>query len=277
MSRPVVTSTEQAAAPSERPGPDDSPGRGVASSASHPLLARLVGAPVPRHIAIIMDGNGRWARERHMPRPFGHRAGMKAVRAAVEASIAAGVEWLSLFAFSQENWQRPAGEISALMALLEEYVASEVDELRAQGVRVRVHGDLSRLDGAAGRAVERAVRETAHGTRLGLNLFISYGGRAELVRAMQHIATDVQAGRLQPSEVTEEVIRARLYTGDCPDPDLLIRTSGEQRLSNFLLWQVAYAELYISSVLWPDFDHASLYEAILDFQRRDRRFGKVGR
>ncbi len=240
-----------------------------------PLLQRLAGAPVPRHIAIIMDGNGRWARERHMPRPFGHRAGMKAVRSVVEASIAAGVEWLSLFAFSQENWQRPATEIAALMSLLEEYVSSEVDELRAQGVRVRVHGDLSRLDAAASRAVQRAVAETAHCTRLGLNLFISYGGRAELVRAMQRIATDVQAGVLQPQDVNEDVIRARLYTDDCPDPDLLIRTSGERRLSNFMLWQVAYAELYISSVLWPDFDRAALYEAILDFQRRDRRFGKV--
>jgi undecaprenyl diphosphate synthase len=244
-------------------------------AATDPLLQRLADSPVPRHIAIIMDGNGRWARERHMPRPFGHRAGMKAVRAVVEASIAAGVEWLSLFAFSQENWQRPATEIAALMSLLEEYVNSEVDELRAQGVRVRVHGDLSRLDAAASRAVQRAVAETAHCTRLGLNLFISYGGRAELVRAMQRIATDVQAGVLQPQDVNEDVIRARLYTDDCPDPDLLIRTSGERRLSNFMLWQVAYAELYISGVLWPDFDRTALYEAILDFQRRDRRFGKV--
>jgi undecaprenyl diphosphate synthase len=244
-------------------------------AATDPLLQQLANAPVPRHIAIIMDGNGRWARERHMPRPFGHRAGMKAVRAVVEASIAAGVDWLSLFAFSQENWQRPATEIAALMSLLEEYVNSEVDELRAQGVRVRVHGDLSRLDAAASRAVQRAVAETAHCTRLGLNLFISYGGRAELVRAMQRIATDVQAGVLQPQDVNEDVIRARLYTDDCPDPDLLIRTSGERRLSNFMLWQVAYAELYISGVLWPDFDRTALYEAILDFQRRDRRFGKV--
>ncbi len=257
-----------------RPDPVGAAGRAPEPS-TDPLLQRLAGAPVPRHIAIIMDGNGRWARERHMPRPFGHRAGMKAVRAVVEASIAAGVEWLSLFAFSQENWQRPATEIAALMSLLEEYVNSEVDELRAQGVRVRVHGDLSKLDAAAGRAVQRAVTETAHCTRLGLNLFISYGGRAELVRAMQRIATDVQAGLLQPQDVSEDVIRARLYTDDCPDPDLLIRTSGERRLSNFMLWQVAYAELYISSVLWPDFDRAALYEAILDFQRRDRRFGKV--
>lgn len=275
----VSTPAAVSASPADagRPAPDGSASTDVPAVATEPLLERLAGAAVPRHIAIIMDGNGRWARERHMPRPFGHRAGMKAVRAVVEASIAAGVEWLSLFAFSQENWQRPVSEISALMSLLEEYVASEIDELRTQGVRVRVHGDLTRLDAAAGRAVQRAVAETAHCTRLGLNLFISYGGRAELVRAMQHIADDVARGALQPTDITEDVIRARLYTGDCPDPDLLIRTSGERRLSNFMLWQVAYAELYISSALWPDFDRAALYEAILDFQRRDRRFGKVAK
>lgn len=261
------------------PSTDTTAGSGTVDAGTHPgtdaLLQQLQRASVPRHIAIIMDGNGRWARERHMPRPFGHRAGMKAVRAVVEASIAAGVEWLSLFAFSQENWQRPQPEISALMSLLEEYVNSELDELLEQGVRIRVHGDLSRLNGAAARAVERAVTETAHCTRLGLNLFISYGGRAELVRAMRAIAHDVHAGVLRPEQIDEDAIRARLYTQDCPDPDLLIRTSGEQRLSNFMLWQVAYAELYISGVLWPDFDRAALFEAIRDFQRRDRRFGKV--
>lgn len=256
--------------------PDSASGGDAERPAAHELLlAQLRGGPVPGHIAIIMDGNGRWARERKMPRPFGHRAGMKAVRDVVEASIAAGVEWLSLFAFSQENWQRPKPEISALMSLLEEYIGSELGELRAQGVRIRVHGDLSRLNGAAARAVERAVRETADCTRLGLNLFISYGGRAELVRAMQRIAADVHDGRLRPEDIDEQVIRDRLYTLDCPDPDLLIRTSGERRLSNFMLWQVAYAELYISSVLWPDFDRVALYRAILDFQQRDRRFGKV--
>ncbi len=245
------------------------------SPASDPLLHSVQRAPVPRHIAIIMDGNGRWARERMMPRPFGHRAGMRAVRAVVEASISSGVEWLSLFAFSQENWQRPQPEISALMSLLEEYVNSELQELKAQGVRIRVHGDLTRLNSAARGAVERAVSETSGCTRLGLNLFISYGGRAELVRAMRQIAHDVHAGRLSPDAVDEDVIRDRLYTQSCPDPDLLIRTSGERRLSNFMLWQVAYAELYISSVYWPDFDRVALYEAILDFQQRDRRFGKV--
>ncbi len=242
------------------------------------LLSRVrVHGAVPRHVAIIMDGNGRWARERHMPRPFGHRSGMKAVRSVVEGCLEAGVEWLSLFAFSQENWQRPETEVSALMSLLEEYIAREAAELRAQGVRVRVHGELERLGPAAAAAVQRLMLDTEHGDKLGLNLFISYGGRAELVRAARLLAQDVQLGRLTPESIDEDAFRARLFTADCPDPDLLIRTSGEQRLSNFLLWQVAYAELYISSVLWPDFGRPALYEAILDFQRRDRRFGRVGK
>ena len=240
------------------------------------LLGRIrVHGAVPRHIAIIMDGNGRWARERHMPRPFGHRSGMKAVRSVVEGCLEAGVEWLSLFAFSQENWQRPETEVSALMSLLEEYIAREAADLARRGVCVRVHGELDRLSPAAASAVQRVVSETAGGAKLGLNLFISYGGRAELVRAARLLAADVQAGRLDPAAIDEEDIRSRLYTAECPDPDLLIRTSGEQRISNFLHWQVAYAELYISSVLWPDFDRAALYEAICDFQRRDRRFGRV--
>ncbi len=240
------------------------------------LLARIrVHGAVPRHIAIIMDGNGRWARERHMPRPFGHRSGMKAVRAVVEGCLEAGVEYLSLFAFSQENWQRPQTEVSALMSLLEEYIAREADELRQQGVRVLVHGNLERLNAPASAAVARVMHETAGGTKMVLNLFISYGGRAELVRAAQMLAADVQAGTLTPDAIDEAAFRARLYTADCPDPDLLIRTSGERRLSNFLLWQVAYAELYISNVLWPDFGRVALYEAILDFQGRDRRFGRV--
>ena len=247
-----------------------------ASDSESDMLARIrAHGAVPRHIAIIMDGNGRWARERHMPRPFGHRSGMKAVRAVVEGCREAGVEWLSLFAFSQENWQRHETEVSALMSLLEEYIAREAEDLRQQGVRVRVFGDLERLNTQAAAAVERVMRDTASGDKLGLNLFISYGGRAELVRAARLLAADVKAGSLAPEAIDESEIRARLYTANFPDPDLLIRTSGEQRLSNFLLWQVAYAELYISSVLWPDFGRTALYEAILDFQRRDRRFGRV--
>lgn len=240
------------------------------------LLAQLrVHGAIPRHVAIIMDGNGRWARERLLPRPIGHRNGMKAVREVVEGAIEAGVEWLSLFAFSQENWQRPPVEISALMSLLEEYIQREADELEAQGVRVRVLGDVDRLVPTARAAVERVVAQTAHNTKLTLNLFISYGSRAELVRAARRLAEEVAAGTLRPEQIDEAAFAQRLYTHDCPDPDLLIRTSGEQRISNFLLWQVAYTELVISPVLWPDFGRANLFEAILDYQSRDRRFGKA--
>jgi undecaprenyl diphosphate synthase len=200
---------------------------------------------------------------------------MKSVREVVEAALAAGVEHLSLFAFSQENWQRPATEVGALMSLLEEYIAREVDELREQGVRVRVLGDLTRLTEPAARAVERVVSETAHNDRLTLNLFISYGARAEIARAARLLAEDVAAGRLGPADVTEAAIAARLYTAETPDPDLLIRTSGELRISNFLLWQIAYAEIFISPVLWPDFGRRELYEAILAYQGRERRFGRV--
>ena len=240
------------------------------------LLAKIrVHGATPRHVAIIMDGNGRWARERLLPRPLGHRSGMKSVREVVEGSLAAGVEVLSLFAFSQENWQRPTTEVSALMSLLEEYIQREADELEGQGVRVRILGDIDRLTGATRKAVDRVIAQTAHNSKLTLNLFISYGSRAEMVRAARRIAEEVAAGTLKPEQVDESAFAERLYTADCPDPDLLIRTSGEQRISNFLLWQLAYTELFISPVLWPDFDRATLYEAILDYQSRDRRFGRV--
>ena len=240
------------------------------------LLARArVHGAIPRHVAIIMDGNGRWARERLLPRPVGHRSGMKSVREVVEGAVQLGIEHLSLFAFSRENWQRPATEVGALMSLLEEYIAREVEELSRRGVRVRVLGELERLTPAAAAAVERVVAETAHNDRLNLNLFISYGGRAELARAARLLAADVAAGRLEPEDVTEEALARRLYTADMPDPDLLIRTSGEQRVSNFLLWQIAYAELFISPVLWPDFGRRELFEAVVAFQGRERRFGRV--
>ena len=240
------------------------------------LLAKIrADGAIPRHVAIIMDGNGRWARERLMPRPFGHRSGMKSVREVVEGALHAGIEHLSLFAFSQENWQRPATEVSALMSLLEEYIQREADELEEKGVRVRVLGELERLTPAAAAAVERVVSQTRGGVRLTLNLFISYGGRAEILRATRQLAEDVRDGRLDPSQIDEEQFAARLFTAEMPDPDLLIRTSGEQRISNFLLWQVAYTELFISRVLWPDFGRRELYEAVLDFQNRERRFGRV--
>ena len=248
----------------------------MAASAPADLLSQIrVNGAVPRHVAIIMDGNGRWARDRMLPRPLGHRSGMKSVREVVEGAIEVGIEVLSLFAFSQENWQRPAGEVSALMSLLEEYIQREADELDARGVQVRMLGELERLTPAAHAAVDRVMQQTAHNSKLRLNLFISYGSRAEIVRAARLLAEDVAAGRLKPSDIDERAVSGKMFTADCPDPDLLIRTSGEQRISNFLLWQVAYTELYISSVLWPDFSRRELYGAILDFQNRDRRFGRV--
>jgi undecaprenyl diphosphate synthase len=200
---------------------------------------------------------------------------MSAVREIVEGGVQAGVSVLTLFAFSQENWNRPPGEIAALMLLLEAYVASETSELRERGVSVRFLGDVDRLGPAAREAAARCVAATAGGSVLDLNLCISYGSRAEITRAARRLAERVAAGELTPDAVTEEKLNAELYTAPWPDPDLLIRTSGEQRLSNFLLWQLAYAEIHVTPVLWPDFTRAHLFEAILDFQRRDRRFGRV--
>ncbi len=235
---------------------------------------RLNGA-VPQHIAIIMDGNGRWARGRSLPRPLGHHAGMEAVREVVAGCLDAGVGVLTLFAFSTENWQRPQSEIDALMGLLEEYIARETDELRQKGVRVQVLGDLDRLSDSGREAIERVTRSTGEGRALSLNLCISYSSRAEITRAARLLAERVAQGRMRPDEIDEEALAARLYTSAFPDPDLLIRTSGELRISNFLLWQLAYAELYVTPVLWPDFTREHLFEAILDFQQRDRRFGRV--
>jgi undecaprenyl diphosphate synthase len=243
---------------------------------SDELLRRLqVHGSVPGHIAIIMDGNGRWAKGRALPRPLGHHAGMRAVREVIQGCLDAGVGVLTLFAFSQENWQRPAVEIDALMSLLEEYIARELGHLRDQSVAVRILGDLARLAPGARQAVDRVMAETAGGTDLALNLCISYSSRAEIARAARLLAEDVASGRLAPGEIDEEAVARQLYTAPWPDPDLLIRTSGEMRISNFLLWQLAYAELYVTPVLWPDFTRRHLFEAILEFQRRDRRFGRV--
>jgi len=243
---------------------------------SDDLLRRLrVHGAVPGHIAIIMDGNGRWAQGRALPRPLGHHAGMRAVREVIQGCLDAGVGVLTLFAFSQENWQRPTVEIDALMSLLEEYIAREVESLREQRVEVRILGDLGRLAPSAREAVDRVVAETAGGRKLALNLCISYSSRAEIARAARLLAEDAAAGRLAPDEIDEDEVSHRLYTFPDPDPDLLIRTSGEMRISNFLLWQLAYAELYVTPVLWPDFTRRHLFEAILEFQRRDRRFGRV--
>jgi len=240
-----------------------------------PLQEIRLDGRIPEHVAIIMDGNGRWARSRGLPRFRGHTAGMTAVRESIEGAIEAGVAYLTLFAFSQENWNRPWREVSALMRLLERYVTKERNELQRQGVRVRVLGDLDRLDARPRHAIAEIERATRDGTRLNLQLMISYGARAELARAARRLAERVQAGELEPEQIDTDAMAGELYTAGMPDPDLLIRTSGELRISNFLLWQLAYTELYITPVLWPDFSRTHLWEAIHDFQKRDRRFGRV--
>ncbi|MGH7505812.1 MAG: polyprenyl diphosphate synthase, partial [Longimicrobiales bacterium] len=216
-----------------------------------------------------------WARARGLARFRGHSAGMNAVRAVVEGAIEAGVQVLTLYAFSQENWNRPSGEVAALMRLLQRYLVKERTELQEQGVRVRIFGEVERLPAGPRRAVDEIQRLTAHCDRLQLNLMISYGSRAELVRAAQRLAERVRTGELSVEAIDEDLFERELYTCGLPDPDLLIRTSGEQRISNFMLWQLAYTELYITPVLWPDFGREHLFQAIHDYQKRERRFGRV--
>ena len=230
---------------------------------------------LPAHVAIIMDGNGRWARERGQPRVFGHREGMKAVKRAVEAAGELGIGVLSLYAFSQENWSRPRKEIEALMELLTRYVDSERRELVERGVQVRAMGELDRLSPAARTELERLVAQTARGSNLVLNLGISYGGRWEIARAARRLAREAAGGELDPESIDEGRFARELATAGLADPDLLIRTSGEFRLSNFMLWQMAYTEIHVTEVLWPDFGQEDFFEAVADFQRRERRFGRV--
>jgi undecaprenyl diphosphate synthase len=242
------------------------------------LLAQVEAAgEVPRHVAIIMDGNGRWAHERGLPRFMGHREGMKAVRRAVKGALEMGVQHLTLYAFSKENWSRPPEEIAALMRLLSEYVERDREELAEKGVRVRVIGDRERLSAAAIRSVESIEGTTERQDTLVLNLAISYGSRDEILAATRTLANRCVAGDLTPADIDEASFAASLYTAGSPDPDLLIRTSGEMRVSNFLLWQIAYSEIHVTPVLWPDFGESDLYEATLEYQRRERRFGRVTR
>jgi undecaprenyl diphosphate synthase len=229
------------------------------------------GAGVPRHVAIIMDGNGRWAKKRFLPRIAGHRAGVSAVRRAVEAAPKLGVEVLTLYAFSSENWKRPTDEVNDLMGLLKQYLQSEIDELHANGIRLRFIGDYKRLRADLVELMECAACLTAANTRMTLVLALNYGSQDEIARAVAKLIAD----GVSPEAVTPEAISARLDTADLPPPDLILRTSGEQRLSNFLLWQGAYAELIFTDELWPDFDEASLQRAVDAYARRERRFGGV--
>jgi len=227
----------------------------------------------PTHVAIIMDGNGRWAKARGLPRTAGHRKGADAVRNAVKAARELGVGYLTLFGFSSENWNRPADEVSDLMGLLRFYLRNEIEELHRVGVRLRVIGERSRLAPDIITLIEESEARTAANTALNLTVALSYGGRPEIVRAARLLAADAMAGRIDPQAIDEAQFARRLFTAEIPDPDLLIRTSGEKRISNFLLWQIAYAELVFLEVLWPDFGRAHLEEAIREFQRRERRYG----
>jgi len=228
---------------------------------------------LPRHVAIIMDGNGRWARGRGLPRVMGHRAGIKSVRGAAEFAREVGIEVLTLYAFSVENWKRPAAEVSTLMRLLNEYLRRELSSLMKNEIRLNVLGDFEGLPALVQRQLERVMKETQENRRMTLNLALNYGGRSEIVRAARRIAEQVKAGKLKPALLDEELFSRFLYTDGQPDPDLLIRTSGEHRISNFLLWQISYAELYLTPKFWPDFGKADFLEALKEYQRRERRFG----
>ncbi len=230
-------------------------------------------AVVPSHVAIIMDGNGRWAQARRLPRVAGHRAGAAAVRRAIEAAIAGGVGWLTLFAFSSENWRRPEAEVRDLTALLRHYLRTEVAELHRERVRLRVIGERRRFDADMVAELARAERLTEANSRLNLTIALSYGGRAEIVEAARRMAEAVREGVLAADRIDEDVFSGFLSTAGIPDPDLVLRTSGERRLSNFLLWQTAYAELVFLDVLWPDFADTHFHQALAEFARRERRFG----
>lgn len=234
-------------------------------------------APVPGHVAIIMDGNGRWAKRRGLPRVAGHRRGADAVRTTIEAAIEQGVRHLTLFGFSSENWRRPTEEVGELMGLLRHYLRAELAELHANGIRMRVVGERERLAPDIVALIRNGEETTRANTRLDLTIALSYGGRAEILAAARRIAEDVAAGRLGADQIDETSFAARLWTAGIPDPDLLIRTSGEKRISNFLLWQCAYAEFVFVDTLWPDFGKHDFAEAIAEFRRRERRFGSAGR
>ena len=228
---------------------------------------------IPQHLAIIMDGNGRWAEQRKLPRIFGHRQGVETVRSVVKECRALGVPHLTLYAFSSENWGRPATEVAALMELLGLFLAQEFETLMSEDIRLRVIGDTSLLPAEVRKVLENTIERTAGNSRLVLTLALSYGARDEILRAVKDLAAEVEEGKRSVAEIDEESFSAALDTAGLPDPDLLIRTSGEMRISNFLLWQLAYAELYFTEVLWPDFSANELHRAFEDFAVRQRRFG----
>ena len=230
---------------------------------------------IPRHIAIIMDGNGRWAKQRGKLRIFGHRNGVKAVREAAESAAELGVKYLTLYAFSTENWNRPRAEVNALMHLLVQTIHKEIKTLHDNDISLKAIGDLDSLPKAIYNELQDAIKETSHHKRMSLVLALSYSSRWEITDAVKNIVQQVSDGKLSPEDINTDLLSTHLTTRDIPDPELLIRTSGEFRISNFLLWQIAYSELYFTNKLWPDFRKEDLYEAIVDYQKRERRFGKT--
>ncbi|HEX9427488.1 MAG TPA: isoprenyl transferase [Candidatus Polarisedimenticolia bacterium] len=246
----------------------------AAGSPEGELLAQIDFERLPRHVAIIMDGNGRWARSRNLPRVAGHRAGIAAVRDVVETAARLGCQVLTLYAFSVENWKRPRYEIDTLMALLREYLKRELDTLQANNIAFNVIGRIEELNAKVRKELQTAIEATAANTGLLFNIALSYGGRAEIVDACNRILAD-GIGQGRPAPIDETTFARYLYTAGQPDPDLLIRTSGELRISNFLLWQIAYAEIWVTETLWPDFRRPELLRAIVDYQKRERRYGRV--
>lgn len=240
----------------------------------HPIELEETGQ-IPTHVAVIMDGNGRWAKQRTLPRIAGHRAGMKTVKEIVKAADAIGIKYITMYAFSTENWKRPREEVEFLMKLPQEFLSTELDELVERNVRIRMVGSKDELPSYTSEALEQAELRTLHNTGLQLNFALNYGSRSEMLNAFSDIAALVKAGQLELEQIDEELISRHLYTRDIPDPDLLIRTSGEIRLSNFMLWQLAYTELWFTDVLWPDFTKEHLYQAIAEYQGRARRYGAV--
>jgi undecaprenyl diphosphate synthase len=249
------------------------PAQFFSSDLGRSSFGRLDPARVPEHVAVIMDGNGRWATQRNLPRVAGHRAGARATEEAIATAIELGVRYLTLYSFSSENWRRPADEVSALMGLFVEVLMAKMRDLQREGVRVRVIGRLDEMPKATADAFHQAIADTADNTVLDLVIALNYGSRGEMTDAVRSLVSDAAAGRLGPDDVTEESFSQRLYTAGIPDPDLLIRTSGEMRVSNFLLWQIAYAEILITDTLWPDFDRDDFVSALVDYQQRERRFG----
>jgi len=239
------------------------------------LLRAIDFARLPRHVAVIMDGNGRWAKLRHKPRVEGHRAGIASVRDVVETSARLGLQVLTLYAFSVENWKRPRSEVTTLMGLLKRYLRSELDTLLRNNIRFRVIGRMEELPADVQDELRRGMARTADRTGLLFNIALNYGGRTEITDAVRRLAADVAAGRRDPGAIDEDTLCSYLYTAGLPDPDLLIRTSGEMRVSNFLLWQIAYAEIWVTDVLWPDFRRKHLLQAVADFQKRERRYGGI--